>query len=103
MHGQFRVEDLTTLFLALRDRAGGRQSIVDVGDFVAHREERNKGYVTRAVRDFFVRIRFHVETLEHSIAIYNLPPYTAELLEASARHVDYGARHHTGFTRVNVA
>jgi hypothetical protein len=101
--GKLRVEDLTTLFLALRDRAGGRQSIVDVGDFVAHREERNKGYVTKAVRDFFVRIRFVIERNERPPSIYDLPPYIGEYLEAAARHMDYkaakGARR---FTRVNV-
>ena len=103
MHGEFKVEDLTTLFLAPRDRAGGRQSIVEVGAFVAHREERYKGIVTDAVRDFFARIRFVVESYERPPKAHDLPPYVAEFLKASARHMDYtAAKKTTTYTRINV-
>jgi hypothetical protein len=102
--GEFKVEDLTTLFLALRDRAGGRQSVVEVGDFVAHREERKKGFVNRAVREFFVRIRFVLEFKPpNQITPYDMPAYIPELLRASAAHMDYRARKgETNFTRVSV-
>jgi hypothetical protein len=104
MRGRFQVDDLTTLFLALRDRAGGRQSVVEVGAFVAHREERTKGYVTKAVREFFVRIRYLIETRERPATIYDMPPYVAEYLQASAKHMDYkAAKGNARFTRVNVA
>jgi hypothetical protein len=103
LRGELKVDDLTALFLALRDRAGGRQSVVDVGAFVAHRNERNKGYVTEAVRDFFVRIRFVIEARERRLTAYDLPSYTSEFLQASARHMDYrAAKGGSRFTRVSV-
>jgi hypothetical protein len=104
LRGEFILDDLTNLFLALRQRAGGRQSVVEVGDFVAHRNERNKGIVSQAVRDFFVRVRFLIESYERKLAVYDLPPYIAEFLQASARHMDYQAAKKNGasFTRVQV-
>ena len=53
LRGDFRVDDLTRLFLYARDRCDGRESVKEVGDFVAHHNERNKGTVTRATREWF--------------------------------------------------
>jgi hypothetical protein len=58
LRGDFRVEDVTTLFLALRDRCDGREAIGEIGDFVAHRDERTKGITTKGVRDFFTNVKF---------------------------------------------
>lgn len=54
--GPHQVHDLDRVFLALRDRAHGRESVREIGDFVAHREERQKGIVTQTGRDIFTSI-----------------------------------------------
>jgi hypothetical protein len=51
LRGDRRVEDLDRIFLGLRDRSYGLASIREIGDFVAHRHEREKGPVTDKVRD----------------------------------------------------
>jgi hypothetical protein len=85
-----RIEGLTTLFLALRDRCDGRETVREIGDFVAHRSERNKGILTRSVRDFFVTMRF---ASQYSLAgktatLDNLPKNIIDVLWASLRQVD---------------
>lgn len=51
IRGDCRVADLDRIFLALRDRCYGLASIREIGDFVAHRDQREKGPVTDKVRD----------------------------------------------------
>jgi hypothetical protein len=53
LSGNRRVDDLDRLFLGLRDRDRGRASFREVGDFVAHRGERQKGVVTQICQDVF--------------------------------------------------
>jgi hypothetical protein len=54
--GSHKVNDLDRLFLALRDRSHKRESVREIGDFVAHRDERQKGLVTQTGRDVFTSI-----------------------------------------------
>lgn len=54
--GRHRVEDLDRLFLGLRDRDDGPMSVREIGDFVAHRGERQKGPVTQTARDVFTSV-----------------------------------------------
>lgn len=56
LRGERRTEDLDRLYLGLRERAFGRASVREIGDFVAHRSEREKGPVTARVRDIFVSL-----------------------------------------------
>lgn len=56
LSGSHHIHDLDRLFLALRDRAHGRESIREIGDFVAHRDQRQKGLVTQTGRDVFTSI-----------------------------------------------
>lgn len=51
LRGDRRVEDLDRIFLGLRDRCYGLATIREIGDFVAHRDQREKGPVTDKVRD----------------------------------------------------
>jgi hypothetical protein len=44
--------NLDRIFLWLRSRTRGRAAVRDVGDFCAHRDERDKGIVCDRVRDF---------------------------------------------------
>ena len=56
LRGDNRTDDLDRLYLSLRDRAHGRASVREIGDFVAHRDERDKGPVTSRVRDMFISL-----------------------------------------------
>jgi hypothetical protein len=51
LSGRHLVHDLDRLFLAQRDRGHERESFREIGDFVAHRDERQKGLVTQTCRD----------------------------------------------------
>jgi len=59
LRGDVRPDDLDRLFLYARDRCDGRESVQEVGDFVAHHNERTKGILTRCVQDWYVSSRFH--------------------------------------------
>lgn len=54
--GDRRVEDLDRIYLGLRDRSRGHPTVREIGDFVAHRRERDKGALTGRVRDIFVSL-----------------------------------------------
>jgi hypothetical protein len=54
--GQTLIEDLDRFFLDLRDRTHGRASFREVGDFIAHRGQRNKGLVTQIARDVITSV-----------------------------------------------
>lgn len=51
--GTFLVDDLTRLFLALRGHSFGRTSVQEVGNFVAHADQRDRGLVTDDAKDVF--------------------------------------------------
>lgn len=56
IRGDRRVEDLDRIFLGLRDRCYGLISIREIGDFVAHRDQRDKGPVTETVRNIHLSL-----------------------------------------------
>lgn len=51
--GQHRIEDLVRIFLDLRSRCSGKPCFREIGDFVAHRDERTKGLVTQTAQHLF--------------------------------------------------
>ena len=55
---EFRVIDIQTLFLNLRSRHFARESFLEIGDFIAHKDTRNKGPATSITRDLAVISRF---------------------------------------------
>lgn len=56
MAGDFRTGDLDRLFLGQRDRAWGRATFREIGDFIAHRDTREKGLVTQVGKDVFTSV-----------------------------------------------
>jgi hypothetical protein len=56
MAGDHRVVDLDRLFLGLRARAGAQACFREIGDFVAHRDTREKGLITQVGRDLFTSV-----------------------------------------------
>jgi len=81
-------EDITEIFLALRDFAGGRACVVEIGNFIAHRGERNIGMVTREAREFFAIARFVWGKPGSSLSLFDLPANFSELLTGSFRRTD---------------
>jgi hypothetical protein len=104
LHGDFRPEDLSRLFLYARDRCDGREAVQEIGDFVAHHSERTKGIVTRTVRDWYLTTRFHFQLIENKHLDWNrLPSNFDEILAASFRRIPrtmLGRR--TGLTKGDV-
>lgn len=56
LRGGRRCDDLDRLFLGLRERPGARASVREIGDFVAHRGQREKGLVTDRARDILTSL-----------------------------------------------
>lgn len=54
--GDRRVADLDRLFLGLRARASAQSCFREIGDFVAHRDTREKGLITQRGRDVFTSV-----------------------------------------------
>ncbi|WP_321900400.1 hypothetical protein [Burkholderia cepacia] len=57
VEGRATPEDLDRLFLDQRESSHGTESFREVGDFLAHRDQRSKGPVTQRVRDVFTSFR----------------------------------------------
>ncbi len=57
MEARAKAEDLDRLFLDQRESSHGRESFREIGDFLAHRDQRSKGPVTQRVRDVFTSFR----------------------------------------------
>jgi hypothetical protein len=92
LSGDRRTEDLDRIFLSVRGRDQGRASLREIGDFVAHRDQREKGQVTARVRDMFLSCRSWsrqqmgiAPTLEQAceVAAANLRTATDVQLEAN--------------------
>jgi hypothetical protein len=56
LRGDRRCDDLDRLFLGLRERPSARASVREIGDFVAHRGQREKGLVTDRARDILTSL-----------------------------------------------
>jgi hypothetical protein len=55
--GNVHLEDLDRLFLDQRQRCHGRKHFQEIGDFLAHRNARNKGPVTEVIQDIMTSFR----------------------------------------------
>lgn len=90
--GGFRPDDLTGLFLYARDRCDGREPVAEIGHFVAHHHEREKGITTRATREWYAVARFHGVKFgpggPYALHSDKLPSETSDYLRAAARRMD---------------
>ena len=57
LSGELRATDLIMLFLASREMCGGRETVKEIGDFVAHKTRRTRGATTRELRNFMTDFR----------------------------------------------
>lgn len=100
LRNEYQPEDLIRLFLFVRDKPDGRETVQEIGDFVAHHDDRNKGITTLAVRDFFTVLRVKIPYLKKSFELTDLPPTFPNVLEAVARRVEGRIiKRDTGLTR----
>lgn len=103
VHGEFRAEDIDKLFLYLRTRSKGRQAIAEIGDFVAHREEREKSLITKHAKDWFIATRFTFRALGQPYAIDDLPMNFGDVFNAVFGQLsEQEIRKHTGLKRRDV-
>lgn len=65
IHSEHRTEDLDRIFLGVRERTYGRSAVRDIGDFVAHRGQRDSGLSTRVVRDIATSARIWISGLSN--------------------------------------
>jgi hypothetical protein len=90
LYGDFRPDDLTGLFLYARDHCDGRETITDIGAFVAHHNERNKGIVTRSTREWFAVARYHASSLGprgKSLDWRKMPPATRDYFQIATNRI----------------
>lgn len=87
LRGDLRSDDLTRLFLFARDRCDGRESVQEIGDFVAHHDERTKGLITRTTRDWATTALFVLPNMNSAVAGWKLPANFSDFLWASFRRV----------------
>lgn len=83
LSGDFRHEDLTFLLLGLRERCYGFHSIRELGDFIAHRDIRNKGPIADHVRMFFriIRMNHEIKKIDGVLDRQNLHRYIADIVK----------------------
>jgi hypothetical protein len=92
--GDFRPDDLTGLFLYARDHCDGREPVAEIGHFVAHHQERDKGVVTRSTREWSAAIRFHMSMLDPTkgkpnvLNTQKMPVVTRDYFEIAVNRVD---------------
>ena len=95
------------LFLFTRSRCDGRESVQEVGDFVAHLGDRTKGLVSRIAREWFEIVQFNAPRFAHGhgpdMDITQLPPNTPQFLLATARRIEHSVLMNFGLKRVEVS
>lgn len=92
IRGDIRNGDLANLFLYARDRSDGRQSVAEIGAFTAHHNERERGLVTEATREWAAVIAFHAPALTGQRSIMDfarLPSVTVEYLRAMKNRIEH--------------
>lgn len=106
LSGDFRPDDLTHLFLYARDHCDGRASVAEIGHFVAHHSERNKGIVTRSTRDWDTVARYHMSRFgpggPHPLDGRAMPNATKQYFRIAATRIDpKKIRSDTGLSRAD--
>ncbi len=104
LRGEVREDDLTRLFLFARDRCDGRECVQEIGDFVAHHNERTKGITTNTVKDWSVIVRLRGWMPNQKLDLQHLPSIFPDYLWATSRRLDHKTiKKETGLTRSEAA
>ena len=95
-----RPEDVVRLYSGLRERSFGFAAFREVGDFIAHSEDRSKGVVTDELHDFFTMLRFQTQYWEKEFDWSDLPPDFPRLLKMNFERLSAGhMKQQTGLNR----
>jgi hypothetical protein len=88
----FHSDDLTGLFLFARDRCDGRRTVAEIGDFVAHHNERDKGIVSDSTREWVAIARFHwdLSATNGQLNSKRMPASTREFFRLAVRRIAEG-------------
>ena len=88
----FRPDDLMGLFLFARDHCDGRESVTDIGDFIAHHDEREKGLITRSTREWCSVARYYASRFgPNGILPFDfkrMPPATRDYYKIAVNRID---------------
>lgn len=71
--GVARPEDIAAILLYLRRRSFGCKLVSEMGDFVAHSDERDKGHSFRFTKDQTLALAFHLQILGGKQGIHPWP------------------------------
>ena len=85
--GKYRSDDLNYIFLALRQTSYGRPILVELGDFIAHNSQREKGICTERFIDFYKILPTYVKMGGKRLNVNDLPEDIASFLGASYRMI----------------
>lgn len=88
--GVFHESDFNELFLALRQRPRVEPIVEEVGNFVAHREVKNQGIVTKILRNFGTVSKFHYGLVRNKLPLdaQRLPPIAENILRINIEELD---------------
>jgi hypothetical protein len=90
--GVFQIDDLNRLFLFLRQNSYGERAVREVGDLVAHADEREKGVISESVTDFYRICKYFYPRLSgdrpNAIDIADMDPELPFVLESAFRQID---------------
>lgn len=88
----FRPGDLSDLFIFARDHCDGRQTVTDIGDFVAHHNERDRGIITNSTREWFATVRYHMSVFSGGQPVpldrAKMPTATKQYFKVAANRLD---------------
>lgn len=59
LQDDFRVHDLAQIFSYIRFHANGSAAVKGIGDFLAHKHEREQGPVTRSTREWYINAWYY--------------------------------------------
>lgn len=96
LSGDLRPADLIMLFLGAREICGGRETVKEIGDFVAHKTDRTRGTTTRELRNFITDLRFKYANWDSYVPMNQLPIDFADIMQRSLNRAD--AQHLKGET-----
>lgn len=89
LRGEIHNDDLTTVFSHLRARSAAYQTVVEIGDLLAHPDQRTRGIVTERVDTYFECLRFHYYLKRRGrLELNNAPPEFPRATKTALAHLD---------------
>jgi hypothetical protein len=81
---RFSPNDLTRILLYIRQNSYGNKLIEDIGDFIAHHEQRDKGLSYEHVKCSYVKLAAFIDTRDGAMQSDKLPWYIKDLIRCQA-------------------